>query len=89
MSVLETENVAELIAHLGVPPERIKMRPPPGTATEEDVILTWPLCELIDGVLVVKAMGYWKARLGVLLGYYVESYFDKNNIGFTLGDGGM
>ncbi len=52
MPVLEANNVAELIAHLGVPAERIRMRPLPGTATENDVVLTRPLCELIDGVLV-------------------------------------
>jgi Uma2 family endonuclease len=89
MPVLETENVAELIEHLGVPPERIKMRPPPGTATEDDVILARPLCELIDGVLVEKAMGFWESRLAVVLGHFVESYFDTNDIGFTLGEGGM
>lgn len=89
MPVLETENVADLIAHLGVPPERIKMRPLPGTATEEDVIVTRPLCELIDGVLVEKAMGFFESRLAVILAHYLEDYFEINDIGFTLGEGGM
>ena len=89
MAVLETENVAELIQHLGVPPERIRMRPLPGTATEEDVIMTRPLCELIDGVLVEKAMGFWESRLAVVLGYFVETFLTDNDIGFTLGEGGM
>src|SRR5271165_5656129 len=89
MATIESNNVAELIAHLAVPPERIRMRPLPGTATEEDVIMTRPLCELIDGVLVEKAMGYWESRLAVLLGHYVETYFDDHDIGFTLGKGGM
>ncbi len=34
-------------------------------------------------------MGYWESRLAVLLGYYVETYFDDHDIGFTLGVGGM
>ena len=89
MPVLETVNVAELIDHLGVPPERIRMRPLPGLATEEDVIVTRPLCELIDGVLVEKTMGFFESRLAVLLAYYLESYLEKNDIGFTLGEGGM
>ncbi len=89
MATVVTTNVADLIAHLGVPPERIRMRPPPGTATEEDVIMTRPLCELIDGILVEKAMGFWESRLAVLLGYYVETYFEDHDIGFTLGEGGM
>src|SRR5450755_493678 len=89
MPVLATANVAELIQHLGVPPERIRMRPLPGTATEEDVIMARPLCELIDGVLVEKAMGFWESRVAVVLGHFVESYLDSNDIGFTLGEGGM
>jgi len=89
MPVLEADNVAELIAHLGVPAERIRMRPPPGTATENDVIMTRPLCELIDGVLVEKAMGYFESRLAVILAYYLESYLEVHDIGFTLAEGGM
>jgi Uma2 family endonuclease len=89
MAVLESANVAELIAHLGVPPKRIRLQPPPGQATEDDVIRARPLCELIDGVLVEKAMGFWESRLAVLLGHYIESYLDDHDIGFTLGEGGM
>jgi hypothetical protein len=57
------ENLAELIHLLGdIPPERIRMHPLPGTATERDVLdaLEAPqkrLCELVDGVLVEKTMG--------------------------------
>ena len=89
MAVLESANVEELIAHLGVPPKRIRLQPPPGQATEDDVIVARPLCELIDGVLVEKAMGFWESRLAVLLGYYIERYLDDHDIGFTLGAGGM
>lgn len=89
MAVLESTNVEELIAHLGVPPKRIRLQPPPGQATEVDVVRARPLCELIDGVLVEKAMGFWESRLAVLLGYYIETYLDDNDIGFTLGEGGM
>ena len=89
MAVLESANVEELIAHLGVPPHRIRLQPAPGQATEDDVVRARPLCELIDGVLVEKAMGFWESRLAVLLAYYIERYLDGNDIGFTLGEGGM
>lgn len=43
-----------------IPLERIRMIPPPGTATEQDLLLNNEngdgLCELIDGILVEKAM---------------------------------
>jgi hypothetical protein len=44
-----------------IPLHRIRMVPPPGTATEKDLLSmndrTNRLCELIDGVLVEKTMG--------------------------------
>lgn len=51
---------AELHERLGfVPLERIRLHPAPGTATEADLLeIRKPLCELIDGVLVEKAMGF-------------------------------
>ncbi|MEX0715939.1 MAG: Uma2 family endonuclease [Planctomycetaceae bacterium] len=53
-------NIAELQERLGgIPPERIRLHPPPGTATERDVVRVHDLegrtCELIDGVLVYRA----------------------------------
>jgi tRNA A37 methylthiotransferase MiaB len=53
------ETVADLLESLGdIPPERIRMRPLPGTATEDDVLAVHAsekrLCELVDGVLVEK-----------------------------------
>ena len=66
------ETVAELLKRLGdIPPSRIRLQPPPGTATEKDVIAaeakTGRLCELVDGVLVEKAMGYYEDLLGCVL----------------------
>ena len=53
--------VAELIERLGVPAGRILLDPPPGTATEADLLRLaggdGPMCELIDGVLVEKPVG--------------------------------
>lgn len=89
MSVGTIDNIEELIDYLGVPARRIRLRPAPGTATEHDVIVTRPYCELIDGVLVEKAMGFWESRVAVILAYYLEDYFENNDIGFTLGEGGM
>ena len=56
------DTVADLIHRLGdIPPERILWNPIPGTATEEDALRLIEsgdrLVELIDGILVEKAMG--------------------------------
>jgi hypothetical protein len=57
------DTLAELIEQLGgLPLHRIRMKSPPGKATEKDVLaaLRGPrkrLCELVDGVLVEKPRG--------------------------------
>jgi hypothetical protein len=62
----------------GIPLERIRMVPPPGTATEEDVLAvhdrTNRLCELVDGTLVEKAMRKLEEyfRSGARLVWYID-----------------
>lgn len=56
------EMLADLLERLGqIPLARLQVQPPPGTATEQDVLVPSPgrdrLCELVDGVFVEKAMG--------------------------------
>ena len=72
----ETNNLGSLLEELGgISPSRVVIRPAPGTATEQDVLrlLEAPrkrLCELIDGVLVEKPMGW---RESLLAGFIIES----------------
>jgi Uma2 family endonuclease len=89
-AIAKLETVAELLEHLGdIPAERVRWQPLPGTATEKDVLaaLKWPdrrLCELVDGTLVEKPMGFFEARLGGLIFYFIESYLGTNDLGFCL-----
>src|SRR3954452_5315565 len=70
----EVRTVADLLAELGgIGPDRVIMTPPPGTATEADVIALASaprkrLCELIDGTLVDKAVGFRESVVGAYLG---------------------
>src|SRR5215831_15402916 len=83
------EDVAELLERLGnIPPERVRLRPPPGTATEADVLaaLEAPrkrLCELIDGVLVEKPMGYTESVLATYLLELLNSFVRPRNLGLV------
>ena len=86
--------VADLQAHLGgVPAARIRLFPTPGTATEEDAL--WledhedRLCELVDGVLVEKAMSFYESILAMQLGYLLVAYLEKNNVGIVTGADGQ
>jgi Uma2 family endonuclease len=78
----EFETAAELLELIdelgGIPPSRLLLKPTPGEATEADLLdrmdRTGKTCELIDGVLVEKAMGrgeaFIAARITILLGMY-------------------
>ena len=88
------ETVADLLESLGdVPPERIRMRPPPGTATQDDVLAVHAsekrLCELVDGVLVEKPMGYDESRLAAELIYALVEFLRRHNLGTAAGADGM
>src|SRR4051794_39013542 len=89
------ENFRELLDRLGdVPLERILTKPPPGTATEDDVLAAEAaprkrLCELVDGVLVEKAMGTKEGLLASVLVHLLWNFVEKDDLGLVLGEGGM
>jgi len=85
--------VADLLDQLGdIPPSRVLMDPAPGTATEKDVIAVEArdgrLCELVDGVLVEKPMGYDESRLAVELLLFLGLYLRQNDLGTLAGADG-
>lgn len=81
--------VADLLAHLSVPAERIRLQPQPGTATEQDVLAAYThekrRCELVDGILVEKTMGFFESRLAVILICLLEEFASKHDLGIVLG----
>jgi Uma2 family endonuclease len=85
------ETFADLLERLGeVPPERIRMQPPPGTAKESDLIAAYHapqkrLCELVDGVLVEKAMGIREGLLAGLLLRWLWTFIERHDLGIALG----
>jgi Uma2 family endonuclease len=85
--------VKDLLKRLDdIPPSRILLQPPPGTATEQDVIeaeARGRICELVDGVLVEKPVGYYEDRLAMVLGHYFETFLETNDLGIVLGGTGM
>ena len=90
----DIKTLADLRRRLGgIPLERIWFHPAPGTATEKDVIEAEErenrLCELVDGTLVEKAMGFEESRLAVKLAHLVSSYLDQNDLGICVGADGM
>src|SRR2546423_5473679 len=88
------ENGAEWLRALGgVPLERIIFDPWPGTATEADLLRFVErdkrLCELIDGTLVEKPVGYYESFIAGLLITYLNQVVLPRNLGAVTGEAGM
>ncbi len=85
--------VADMQDHLGgIPLKRIMVVPPPGTATVDDVEhirnTTGRICELVDGTLVEKTVGYFESRLAAVLIYFIERFLETARLGMVLAPDG-
>jgi Uma2 family endonuclease len=85
--------MSEVQDRLGhVPIERIITLVPPGCATEQDLLdssITGDRgCELVDGILVEKPMGYRSDLLGMWLGHLILTYLAEHNVGAVSGGQG-
>jgi len=83
----------EVVARLGgIPLGRIRAVPPPGMATEKDVLASESrygrICELVDGALVEKTMGYYESALAMLIGRLLGEFVERHALGIVLGEAG-
>ncbi len=87
-----SRSLAEVLHRLGdIPVERIRL--PIGSATEADVIRLLDgddkhICELIDGVLVEKDMGWRESVIAVQCGRHIANYLDEHDLGIVFGTDG-
>jgi Uma2 family endonuclease len=85
--------VADLLKGLGgIPADRVRLDRTPGTATEQDVldiqVHEGRLCELVDGVLVEKVMGFHESRLTIELIVFLGEFVRRHNLGVVAGADG-
>ncbi|MCC6492097.1 MAG: Uma2 family endonuclease [Pirellulales bacterium] len=87
-------SLADLQEHLGgVPLERILLYPPLGLATVEHAV--WlkehedRVCELVDGILVEKPMGFYESVLATVLASLISDYLRSNPRGVVSGEAGQ
>ena len=88
------ETIADLLERLGsIPPGRVRSQPPPGTAQETDLLEAFKIgelaCELVDGVIVEKAMGAYESLLAVVLIRYLEAFAEEKDLGLVLAPDAM
>ena len=88
------KTLADWLAQLGdIPPERIRAYPPLGKATERDLLEAMSegpgICELVDGVLVEKPMGYEESFLTIVLAELLSKFVRMNKLGRVSGADGL
>lgn len=76
-----------------VPLDRIVFNPLPGTATEKDVVLLDDhedrLCELIDGTLLQKTMGFEESLIAMRIAQLLLNFVMPRKLGIVSGPDGM
>ena len=93
-SATRIETLADLLEQLGsIDPARVRYHPAPGTATEQDVLdmqsREGRLCELVEQVLVEKAMGFRESWLASFLIYTLLSFVKPRDLGIVTGEAGL
>jgi len=85
-------NFAQKLLELGVTEDRVRLHPEPGRATLEDLIAAndhGGMCELVDGTLVEKAVGWTESLLAMFLGELIGKFSRQHNLGFVTGPDGF
>jgi Uma2 family endonuclease len=84
---------SELVSDIGnVPSNRIVHVPAPGRATIEDAVRLNNLghkCELVDGTLVEKAMGWQESLIAAVLIEILGGFVREKNLGVVVGADGF
>jgi Uma2 family endonuclease len=88
-----TATIGDLLKRLGnIPAERVRLNPTPGTATEKDVLDVLDRenrpCELVEGTLVEKTMGYEESAIAGLLITFLNNYIRPRKLGIVTGADG-
>lgn len=98
MAIVESPSAALTLGDLAelfgdIPAWRIRNLPAPGTATEDNVIEIEAredrLCELVDGVLVEKTVGYEESCLTVALAALIHNFVKAHKLGRVSGPDAM
>jgi Uma2 family endonuclease len=89
-----TWTAADLVHRFGaIPITRLRNNPPPGTATEDDVVWIHDreerLYELVEKTLVEKTLGTYESYLAMTIGAILRSFVVEHDLGIVLGADGM
>jgi Uma2 family endonuclease len=85
--------IGDLLKRLGnIPAGRVRLHPTPGTATEKDLIKVLDRenrpCELVEGTLVEKPMGFEESEIAVTIIILVGTFVRRHKLGIVAGEAG-
>ena len=91
---ITTRSLGKILDDLGgIDPARVLLKQPLGQATETDLIRSnaggLTRCELVDGMLVEKGMGYNESNLALALAGFLRAFIVPRNLGLLTGEAGM
>ncbi len=97
MANTTTRSIDTLHARLdrlgNIAPSRVRVSPPVGTATERDLLESDQRgdrpCELVDGVLVEKALGYRESILALAIAGFLRAFVLPRSLGLVTGADGL
>lgn len=80
--------LADVLERLGnIPPHRVRANPPLGEATERDVLRILEhenrLCELVEGTLVEKPMGFLESFLAGVINRLLGNFVEEHDLGIV------
>jgi len=86
-------NFSDILVDLGsIPAHRVRSEPKPGKATVDDLLRInsqGGMCELVDGALVEKAMGWRESLIASLLCELLRQYLRVHDLGLVSGPDGF
>jgi Uma2 family endonuclease len=84
-------DLPKLIDRLGgIDPRRIRLRPTPGSATEDDLLSPWGRgCELVEGTLVERNMGFEEALVAWRLSRLLDDFVSPRKLGVAATGGDL
>ena len=93
--VYSTTTFGDLLVRLGgIAASRVRLDPPPGTATFEDLVEVneqrrGPTCEWVENTLVEKAMGQRESWVAFIVMGELYAYMRAHDVGMFLGPDGV
>ena len=90
-ATVSLRTLEDLVQDLGgIPLSRVRLIPAIGCAGEQDLLNPkGRYCELVDGAILEKSMGFFETFLATILVHLIQSWPDYQKTGFVVAEGAL